>query len=371
MTSSLPETILQFGTGKFLRCFVDLFVDQCNRADRPVGRIVVVQSTGSDRAAWFSAQQGRFHVAVRGLRGGRRVDEQHEVSSVSESLAASSQWTSVLQFARTPSLRAVVSNTTEAGFVLEDNDRPTDSPPRSFPAKLLQVLMARYEAGLGGLAILPCELLDNNATRLRELVVEQARRWELDDDRRQWFQAECRWHNTLVDRIVAAAPIDDPMAARDPLYAVAEPYAFWAIEAAPDLPGLAEHPAVQLVDDVAAYSLRKVRILNGAHTALVAKAMPRGLALVRDAVLDSVVGPWLERLLFDEIAPTLEGRVDRPEAFARDVLERFRNPFLDHRLADIALHHATKLQTRLAPTRDEFRQRFGRDPELLDGILLP
>jgi tagaturonate reductase len=158
------------------------------------------------------------------------------------------------------------------------------------------------------------------------------------------------------------------LAAEDPLMAVAEPFALWLIEDEPDLPGLLGHPAVQCVERLAPYALRKVRILNGAHTALVAKAMPLGFQTVRDAVLDRKVGAWLRDLLFKEIVPVLEGRTENPREFAAQTLERFANPFQEHRLADIALHHDVKLQTRLAPTLAEFRARFGRTPRRLAEV---
>ena len=185
----------------------------------------------------------------------------------------------------------------------------------------------------------------------------------------EWLRAECSWHDTLVDRIVSAPPPGDPLAASDPLFAVAEPFALWLVRGSLSPAPLAEHPAVRQVDDLERYYLRKVRILNGAHTALVAKARPLGIETVRQAVLDPETGPWLKALLMEEIVPTLEGRTEAPEQFALNTLERFANPFLEHRLADIALHHEVKLQTRLLPTLDEFRRRFGRTPRLLGEIL--
>ena len=383
-TAVLEETILQFGTGKFLRCFADLFVHEANtRASLagivegfplpirhpPVGRVVVVQSTGSERARAFNQQEGRYHVAIRGLDAGERVDRTVEVRSVGRALAAATDWDEVLAVARSESLRAIISNTTEAGYALHPEDAPDDVPPRTFPAKLLCVLKARFEAGLPPVTILPCELLDRNGTRLVGLLLEQLERWGFSSDLRVWIEAGCLVPNTLVDRIVAAPSPGDPLAESDPLFAVAEPFALWLMDQSPDLPPLLEHPAIRVVEDLEPFHLRKVRILNGAHTALVAKARPLGLETVRGAVEDERVRPWLESLLFDEIVPTLEGRTEEPEQFARDVLERFANPFLEHRLADIALHHDVKLQTRLVPTLNEYRERFGRTPTRLGEIL--
>jgi len=372
VSDQLPETVLQFGTGKFLRCFVDLFVDEANRGcGQPLGRVVAVQSTGSERARQINQARGRYPVAIRGIFRGDFVDLFTHVESISRALAAGDDWPAVLEVARNAPLRMIVSNTTEAGLALDAADEPDDMPPLSFPAKLLAVLLARQDAGLEGVTVLPCELVDGNADRLLELVLEQAGRCAVSPSQVDWLRTACRWHNTLVDRIVSAPPAGDPLAEQDPLYAVAEPFALWLVEGTAELGSLGEHPALQLVEDLAPYALRKVRILNGAHTALVAKARPLGFETVREAVADAGVRAWLEELLFEEIIPTIADRVEQGDAeqFARDVLERFANPFLDHRLKDIALNHEVKLGTRLMPTYDEYLERFGRAPRLLGAVI--
>lgn len=367
--SNHPETILQFGTGKFLRAFADLFVQEQNEQGRGAGRIVALQSTGVERAELLNRQGGRYHVAIRGLEQGQRVDRAVEVESIRRSLAAQTDWNEVLAAACQPPLTTIVSNTTEAGYALAAEDKPTDAPPRSFPAKLLAILQARFDYGQAGLTILPCELLEHNGNRLLQLVLTQAERWGRAERLIDWLRNQCVWCNTLVDRIVSAPSSGDPLAAQDPLFAVAEPFALWLIERLPPDSPFAGHPAVRRVDQLEPYHLRKVRILNGAHTALVAKALPLGFQTVREAVLDPQIGSWLKSLLAEEIVPTLEGRTENPQAFALEVLQRFANPFLEHRLADIALHHDVKLQTRLMPTYREYRERFGHPPRLLGEIL--
>lgn len=367
--SSPVETYLQFGTGRFLRGFVDLFIDETNRARNAACRVVVLQSTGADKADLFNRQQGRYHVAVRGIEKHQVVDRVCGVESISRALAANRDWNAVLDLARSESLRAIVSNTTEAGFALDPSDDSQPVPPRSYPAKLLAVLTERQRAGLPGVAVLPCELIEGNGTRLRDLVLDQATRWQSSATLVGWLRDACAWHNTLVDRIVSSPAAGDALAAKDPLLAVAEPFAFWGMEGSPAITELTTHPAVRLVGDLRSYQLRKVRILNGAHTALVAKALPMGFVTVRQAVEDPRIATWLESLLFEEIVPVLDGRTDDPAGFARQVLQRFANPFLEHRLADIALHHKVKLQTRLVPTANEYRAKFGRTPRLLQESL--
>ena len=364
----MDETILQFGTGRFLRCFVGMFAQDLNDGDAPIGKIVAVQSTGSERAAQINARGGVYRAAVRGLLDGRAVDRVVNIESISRAVPANEKWGELLELAQNASLRYVVSNTTEAGLALAKEDAAGNKPPVSYPAKLLALLVTRYETNGEGVAVLPCELVEQNGDRLLELVLEQANQWRLPGDMIDWLQDACTWRNTLVDRIVAAPPEGDQAAKDDPLFAVAEPFALWVIEG-PPVPALAAHPSIQFVDRLEPYHLRKVRILNGAHTALVAKALPLGIETVRQAVEDERIRPWLERLLFEEIVPTIADRTDGTEEFARSVLERFANPFLEHRLADIALHHDKKLETRLRPTYGEYHIAFGRKPELLGEIL--
>ena len=387
----LPETILQFGGGRFLRGFVDVFVHQANSAGQGIGRVVVVQSTEGERANTLNAQAGRYHVLTRGLDNGQVIDHTDAIASVSRALTAQTQWTEILDVAASPDLRYVVSNTTEKGLALDPLDSDyagslDSKPPNSYPARLLTLLKQRYNlfkmsggdiahqnVTPSGLTMLPCELVERNGHKLRDLVLEQANLWDYDTAVLDWLRNECVWLNTLVDRIVSGPPSEHPLLATDALLAVAEPYALWAIETPDnDLSTMAHpilHPAIVYCHDIAPYYLRKVRILNAAHSALVCKALPLGFTRVREALEDPNINAWLQRLLFEEIVPTLEGRVESPDVFARQTLERFGNPFLEHKLSDIALYHDMKMQVRLVPTREEYIAKFGHEPKLLGELL--
>src|ERR671910_695319 len=198
----LPETILQFGSGRFLRAFADVFIDQANRQGQNVGRVVLVQSTGGERADALARQGGKYHVVIRGLENGQVVDRVEEVGCLSRALVAASHWGEVRDVARSPDLRFVLSNTTEAGYALDESDTPESAPPKSFPAKLL----------------------------LRGALLGLAERWGLPPAFREWLAAGCVWVPTLVDRIVSGTPKDHPLLATDPMLIVAEPFAFWAME---------------------------------------------------------------------------------------------------------------------------------------------
>ena len=430
-TGAARETVLQFGAGNFLRAFADLLIQQASDAgqsgsgkprrtepgcilgsdgvaptqsrtpmpaqastpprrgeanesrlrsgtllrplwttsDQDTGSVVVVQSTPGDRAERLNAQHGSYHVLVRGYRQGQLVDAVERVECISRALVAADDWEAVLRAARAPELRHIVCNTTEAGYQLSDGDTPDDRPPHAFPARLLALLRERHRAGLPGVSVLPCELLENNGDQLKELVLEQHRRWRLPDSLRVWLDEACAFHNTLVDRIVSGMPAEHPLKETDRLLTVADPFVLWIVEARPNQQPFIEHPSIRYVADAGPFQVRKIRILNGAHTALVQKALPMGVPTVRQAVQDERIRPWLEALLFEEIVPTLAGRVEEPEWFARTALERFSNPFVEHRLRDIGLYHATKIGIRLTPTRDEFIDRFGKRPPLLDELL--
>ncbi|MEC8894732.1 MAG: tagaturonate reductase [Planctomycetota bacterium] len=367
--SDQKEKILQFGAGKFLRAFLDLFVQEAAEAGENPGRVVVVQSTPGARAGDLAARGCSYHVLLRGISGGEQVDSVCRVDSISRALVAGESWQEVLDLARSEDLELIVSNTTEKGYEVDETDGPDSSPPSSFPAKLLQVLQARFEAGGRGVMVLPCELIEHNASTLRGIVLGLGESWGLPLEFLHWAAKECSWHENLVDRIVTGRPEAHPLLEEDPLLIACEPFALFAIESCGGRLDLFSHPAIRVVDDVTPYALRKVRILNGAHTALVAKALPAGFETVRAAVEDSRMGSWLHDLLFQEIVPTVRDRVEDAEGFAHDVLERFRNPFVDHRLEDIALHHEDKLRVRLLPTCEEYAEQTGKDPVILTELL--
>jgi tagaturonate reductase len=365
----LPETILQFGSGRFLRAFADLFIHHGNEAGQNLGRIVVVQSMSDDRAGGLNAQDGKYHVVVRGMEDNTVIDRVEVCESISRAVHAGSQWDEVLKLARSRELKTILSNTTEAGYLLDASDTALTLVPKSYPAKLLKVLLARWEAKQPPVTIIPCELIEKNASILKAAVLKLAAEWNCPAWFSAWLDRDCVWLHTLVDRICTGTPKDHPLLATDPMVIVAEPFAFWALEYDPRSHFKLAHPNLTYATDVEPYFLRKVRILNAAHTALLIKAVPRGFTIVRDAVNDPQLGDWLKRLLAEEIVPTLEGRVEKGTWFAEQTLDRFRNPFLDHKFSDIALHHESKIKVRLVPTRDEFVKRFGKRPALLDEVL--
>lgn len=376
----LPEKVLQFGGGAFLRGFADWMIHRLNQAGHFNGSIVLVESTGrSNTSQLLTKQDNLYTVVTRGIETGQTVDRSEIVSSLSRGLDANTQWQEVLACARNPELRLVISNTTEAGIALSQTDQAADAPPESFPAKLAAVLYERFRHFKGapdkGLIVLPCELIDDNGTTLKRIVRELANRWNLPADFSDWLDNHNAFCNTLVDRIVTGYPKDDAAAIQqklgyaDALLDVAEPFHFFAIEA-PDevrkeLPFDQVGLNVAYAADIGPYRTRKVRILNGAHTMLAPAAFLAGHDTVLQATQDPVFARYLWTGLFGEILPALDLPADDARAFAEATLERFANPFLRHQLLAIALNSTSKFKVRVLPTLRASIKKFGGPPPVL------
>jgi tagaturonate reductase len=373
----LPERAVQFGTGAFLRGFVEPFLDAANRAGRFGGRVVMVGSTGSGRDRVLAEQDGLFTLSVQGVDAGLVVQEQRVVGCVSRALSAVDEWDAVLACARNPGLELVFSNTTEVGIVLDEGDRPELSPPRSFPGKLTRFLYERATAfgfdPARGVVVLPCELIEDNGDRLRAIVLALAERWGLDGRFAAWIRSAVPFPSTLVDRIVPGTPAPDARAQaeaalgyRDGLLTVAEAYRLFVVQGGAELRArlpFAGVPGVTVTEDVAPYRERKVRMLNGAHTITVPAAILCGCETVLDAVRHPAVGPFLQRAMLDEIVPTLDA--PGSEGYARAVLDRFANPYVRHALLDISLQQTMKMRVRVVPTIVRYAERMVRVPESL------
>ena len=378
----LPERVLQFGTGAFLRGFVDYFLYLANRQGKLNGSIVMVGSTGSGRVRQVNDQDGLYSLVVRGREGAEVVDDSTIVDVVSRALAASDSWNEVLIVARSPHLELIVSNTTEVGIRLDPDDRIDLDPPRSFPGKLTAVLYERARAFdynvAHGLVILPCELLENNGDQLRSFVCELADRWNLGQRFKSWLDQAVTFCNTLVDRIVPGTPEHDESEAlfrrlgySDQLLTVAEPYRLFAIEGGQALmqrlPFVGADPGIIVADDITPYRERKVRILNGTHTVMTPVALLAGLHTVCEAVEHPIVGRYVRHVLNEEIVPSLDSDAAMARAFAAEVLDRFANPFVRHDLLGITFQQTVKVKVRVVPSIAKYHEKHGVLPR---GLLV-
>ena len=372
-----PEKVMQFGEGNFLRAFVDDFIDIANEKAGFNGKVVLVQPIAQGLTDLINQQEGLYTLYLRGSEKGVKVDDKRVISAVSRCINPYGNWDKVLELARSEELEIIVSNTTEAGIVHDTESAFDQNPPVSFPAKLTRVLYERFSAGRKGIVMLSCELIDNNGKELLKCVNQYIDDWKLKDDFRRWVNEENIFCSTLVDRIVPGR-IRDPKEAEalaaangyeDPLTDVGEVFGIWVIEGPEGLedrlPFKKAGTPVIVVPDVTPYKKRKVRILNGAHTGFVLGAYLAGFDIVRDCMHDDTVREYMNKMLYDEVIPTLPLDKQDLEEFARAVQDRFNNPFVNHELMSISLNSTSKWRARNMPTFLDYVQEKGELPACL------
>jgi len=357
----MSNPILQFGTSRFLQAHVDFFVSEAARRDpaKALGKITVVQTTSSaDSRARVEALRaaGRYPVRIRGRRSDETIDTTVECDSITEALHANDDWPLLIERVK-HDVKVIVSNTADAGYALFDEDTADlldgQRTPRGFAAKLAVLLHARYQAGAAAITLLPCELVSRNGDTLRDLVIGIARGWNADEAFIGYLTKDCVWVNSLVDRIVSE-PIQ-------PVGAIAEPYALWAIERQAGMVLPCEHEDIVVTDDLAHYERLKLLMLNLGHTMLAEIWRTRaGLPdmTVLDAMRDPAYREPLEATWRDEVLPVFAalGKHDVAAEYLSSVRDRFENPFLVHRLADIARNHDEKKVRRFRPVIELARE---------------
>ncbi|CAN7337190.1 mannitol dehydrogenase family protein [Trinickia sp. LjRoot230] len=349
----MGNPILQFGTSRFLQAHADLFISEALQSGRALGHVTVIQTTGNpDSRARIEAlrAQRRYPVRVRGVQREKVVDTTIDSTAINEALDANTDWPLVCErFAH--DAQVVISNTSDSGYLSFADDTaellaPGARVPRGFAAKLVVLLHARFAAGAAPLTLLPCELITNNGDTLRALVSGIAREWHSDPAFVRYIEDTCVWVNSLVDRIVSE-PIQ-------PVGAIAEPYALWAIERRDGMVLPCEHDAMIVTDDLIQYERLKLFLLNLGHTYLAERWLGDGRAADENtlhAMRDTALRADLESVWQQEVLPVFDalGQGDTARRYLQDVRERFENPFLDHRLADIARNHSEKKMRRFQP----------------------
>ncbi len=366
----MKETILQFGTGNFLRGFADCFIDSLNKSGLYDGKIVIVSPTDSKTVDLINKQNGRYNLILRGIENGKEICERTEINAVSRAVNPYRDFDAFLALSNNPDLRFIISNTTEAGICFDDSCKFADKPASSFPAKLTRFLYERFKNKLNGFVILACELIDNNGKELERCVLEYARLWNLGNDFSEWVKTENRFCNTLVDRIVTGYPkneaekIFEEIGSRDELLDTAEPYHLWVIEGdfEDELPLKKAGFNVIWTNDVSPYKKMKVRILNGSHTSLVFPSLLCGVETVGDSLKDRQLNAFLNNCLFDYILPML-GETEENRQFANAVLERFANPYIRHLWKSISLNSVSKFRARVLPTVNDYIKKNNSLPK--------
>jgi tagaturonate reductase len=359
-----PVRILQFGEGNFMRAFCDWMVDILNEKSGLDASVQLVQPIKTGMGALINAQEGLYHLVLNGIRDGKQVRTTRLITCVKGALNPYDDYEAYLHLAENRDLSLVFSNTTEAGITYSAGDKGLTSLPESFPGKVTAFLHRRFNFFKGdpqrGLIFLPCELIDKNGTTLKDLVLRYAKEWNLGQDFKDWVANHNTFCNTLVDRIVPGFPkdtitdIQNETHYDDKLVVMAEVFHLWVIEGPAAIqqkfPAHLAGLDVKFVKDLAPYRTRKVRILNGAHTALVPVAYLNGQRLVSEAINDPVSGKFIRDALNEEIIPTLDLPREELKSFADEVIQRFQNPFIKHELASIALNSVSKYKVRVLPS---------------------
>lgn len=385
--STMPERIIQFGEGNFLRAFVDWIIYNMNQKTDFNSSVVVVQPIERGMVDWLNGQDGLYHVNLQGKENGQTVDTLTRIDVISRALNPYTQNQAFMALAEQPEMRFIISNTTEAGIAFDDSCKFTDAPASSYPGKLVQLLFHRYKFFGGcpskGMIIMPCELIFLNGHHLKACILKYIELWKDDmgadyEGFKEWFGKYCYVCATLVDRIVPGFPrdtineIQQKICYKDNLVIKAESFHLWVIEKAENMTVeelKAEFPAdkaglhVLITDNEKPYHERKVTLLNGPHTVLSPVTYLSGVDIVRDACEHPVLSQYIHKVQFDELMQTLDLPMEELQQFAADVLERFENPFVDHQVTSIMLNSFPKFETRDLPGVKIYLQRKGELPK--------
>ena len=368
--------VVQFGEGNFLRTFADVYFDILNDEGYDY-RVNIVKPIPYGSLDAFQKQNNRYHVVLRGMEQGREVEKVRLIRVIEGAISPFEEREKFYALAREKDLKFIVSNTTEAGIQFDPKERFEDFASGTYPAKLVRFLFERYRAGMGGVYILPVELIDNNADELKRCVDSYISLWNLPKAFYDWNNEQNYYCNTLVDRIVSGHPktaeesayFEKLLGEKDDLLSVGEPFGLWAVEQKGDIAAYlpqGEHGVtLVLTDNIEYYKRRKVRVLNGSHTNIVAAGLWEGASTVYDCMRNEKLSAFLNDTLAREIVPFVSSDTSATSDYARSVQERFRNPFLNHRLASIALNSISKWKARDLPTFSDYYRKNGCIPPLL------
>ncbi len=367
--------ILQFGTGNFLRAFIGSMVQDLNEKGNNLN-ICIIQSTSSNSLQKLAAQNYKYNLLVAGFKDGQKIEEIREITCIKDGLRLPDEDAKFLKFAESPHLKWIISNVTEAGMVMKE-EGPFEKFAESFAGRLTQWLYKRYQViPQVETVILPCELLPDNGQLLKTFVQTHSKNWGLSTDFNSWIDEKVIFLNSLVDRIVPGFPshLDLKLKESDSFLVQAEPYALWAIEGPESvrshLPFLKSDSEVILAEDISGYALRKVRILNASHTAMTGHGLFFDIETVGEWISDLDREIFLLQTIEQEIIPTIELDPSELKKYSKDVLDRFKNPFVAHKLSDISLNSISKLRSRLLPILLDFKTKSGQYPPNLSLCLV-
>ena len=381
---SLPEKVLQFGTGVFIRGLIDYFIDKANNEGIFNGRVVMVKSTDAGSVAPFQEQNGLYTLLMKSVDDEKEIDEKVICAAISRTLNAADDWQEVLKCASNPEIQIIISNTTEVGIVLMKDDSVSSLPPVSFPGKLLSFLVERYKAFNGseesGMVILPTELIPGNGTKLKAIVNELAVISQLDQDFIHWMNTANDWCNSLVDRIVPGKlpadehkQMEEELGYEDKLMIMAETFGLWAIEtSSPRTVSLLSfsktHPGIHIVNNIEKFRELKLRLLNGSHNLSCALGYAAGFTTVKEAMANADFDRYMQTLILKDISAAILSNVITMEdanEFGSNVLARYRNPHISFEWLDICVQDTSKIKIRAVPIVLQHFEKCGYVPDAI------
>lgn len=375
------EKVIQFGEGNFLRCFFDWQLDIINKNTNLNAGVAVVRPIDFDAVPLLDTQDGLYTAIIRGINEtGEVVKDYTIISSINREIPVYKNFQEYLQLAHNPEMRFIVSNTTEAGIAFSAEDKYEDTPQSTFPGKLTRLMHERFVTFNGdmtkGFILMPCELIDYNGEELRKMVLKYADLWNLGEDFKNWLINGNIWCSTLVDRIVTGYPrgekeeLTKELGYEDNFITTGEYFYLFVIQGPKEiltrelkLEGL--NLNILIVDDLKPYKMRKVGILNGAHTAMVPVSYLYGIDTVREAMENDDIRNFIELAIDEEIIPALDMDEKELKEFKEAVINRFKNPYVKHMLMDISLNSMAKYKSRILPQVLETYKRTGKLPKRL------
>ena len=379
-TSNCKENsniVVQFGEGNFLRAFVEWMIQKSNDSLNLDTGVYIIQPRDNDKVYRLAKQDFNYHVNIKGYKDGKPVDEITEIDCVIGGLNTHKEYDKFLKLAHDTRVKVIVSNTTEAGIIYDENDDDYTLSPITYPGKLTSFLKERFES-LGDtneseLLVLPCELIEKNGEVLKNTILQYVKLWNLGEDFVNWLDKRVLFINTLVDRIVPGFPDDKDEIIRrigkeDDFFVEAEPFHLWVVEdnRIENILKLKEAGLnVIYTDDLTPYRDMKVRILNGAHTIMVPVSILLGIETVSEVLQNQTTNKYINEVIYDEIVPVVDLDKDVVKDYADDVIERFKNPYIRHELMDISLNSISKFRVRVLPTLVDY---MDKNNALADGI---
>lgn len=356
---ALPTKVIQFGEGNFLRAFVDWQIQQMNNQNLFNGGVAIVQPIKQGMTKNLDAQNDLYTVVLEGLLEGQKVQSNEIITAINSTVNPYEDFAEYLALAEEDSIEVIFSNTTEAGISYDENDKKDAQPAQSYPGKLTQLLYKRFELGKKGFHIIPCELINHNGDKLKEIILQYADLWDLGTEFKQWLETDNHFYSTLVDRIVPGFPhenkeeVFERIGYEDNMLVKAEAFLLFVIEGSQELANVLPLKEaglnVIITDNMQPYRERKVRLLNGPHTTMTPLGLLAGVETVRDVMEDPDFGKFIHDEMYQEISPMIDLPKDELAFYSEAIKERFSNPFVRHELTSIALNSISKYKTRLLP----------------------